>query len=332
MMASRALRQITAEPWAIEPSWLPILAAIAQRNTSADEIEAAKEWTRRDFVAAAGPGAQRLAGGHKALVVNGIAMLPLIGPIFPRANVFTEMSGATSLSILAHDYRTALANKDVRGIMLVIDSPGGQVSGTANFASMIAAGNRQKPTVAHVEGSAASGAYWIASAAGRISIDRTAMLGSIGVAVAIPKQVEPGQDGFITVEVVSSNAPNKRPDAATEEGIAEVRGMLDAVERIFIGDVARGRGVTTAKVVADFGRGGVLIGTAAVGAAMADKVESHQSAMNALQLLIRSPASMQQFGAASQAASNRARLAAFAPSETDRISRNKARLAALRPR
>jgi len=194
------------------------------------------------------------------------------------------MSGATPVSILQNDYRLALQSADVGSIVLVIDSPGGTVSGISAAHDMIAAGAKQKATIAHIAGSAASAAYWIASAATEIAADRTGVVGSIGVVAALSKQVGPDSDGHVDIEIVSSNAPSKRPDPTSEEGVSEIRAMLDALETQFIADVARSRGVTTAKVKADFGRGGVKIGADAKAAGMIDKVTSFDWTMRAAQL------------------------------------------------
>lgn len=283
---SRVFQALTAEPWVIVPSWLPLLAALAQRNHAAPEVQATQDWQKRDFDLMAGPGAQRLAGATRAYAIDGVAIIPVTGPIFPRANMMTEQSGATSLTMLQNDFRAALGNAEIGAIMLLIDSPGGQVSGTSSFADLVATGSKVKPTIAHISGTGASGAYWIATACGEITIDRTAMVGSIGVAVAMAKQVAPDAEGYIEIEVVSSNAPNKRPDATTEDGLAEIRGMLDGVESQFIADVAKGRKVTADKVIADFGAGGVKIGSAAVKAGMADRVQSQDQTLNALRRMV----------------------------------------------
>lgn len=279
---SRALRALTAEPWAIVPSSLVLIAAIAQRNHAAPEIAAAGEWQKRDFEVMAGPGAQRLAGAQRAYIVDGVAVLPVTGPIFPRANMMTEMSGATSISMLQNDYRVALANPDVGAILLLVDSPGGAVSGINSFADTVAAGAKQKKTVAHVTGTAASAAYWIASAASEITSERTGIVGSIGVVVGMAKQVEPDRDGYLDIEIVSSNATNKRPDPTAEDGLAEIRGTLNAIERQFIADVARGRKISVDKVIADFGAGGVKVGSEARSAGMIDKVQGLDVTMAAL--------------------------------------------------
>src|SRR5690606_30919548 len=124
----------------------------------------------------------------------------------------TEISGAVSVGILARDFSEALANPKIRGIVLEIDSPGGEATGINELGKMIAAGARQKPVIAYGGGMVASGAYWLASAAGEIVVDETAMLGSIGVVITARKR--DGSDG--TVEIVSSQSPNKRVDPAKE--------------------------------------------------------------------------------------------------------------------
>lgn len=283
---TRVFQALTAMQWAIDPAWLPLISALAQRNASAPEVEAAVGWVKRDYEAMAGPGAQRLAGAARAYIVDGVAILPITGPIFPRANMMTEMSGATSITMLQNDFRAAMESKEVGAIMLLMDTPGGAVSGVNSFADQVAAGAKKKMIHAHVMGSAASAGYWIVSSASEISLERTGMVGSIGVVSAVPKQVEPDAEGYIEVEIVSSNAPNKRPDPTSEEGAATIRSMLDAIEAEFIADVARGRKTTATKVKSGFKKGGVALGAEAVSLGMADRVQSQDQALAGLRKIV----------------------------------------------
>ncbi|MGA7425850.1 MAG: ATP-dependent Clp protease proteolytic subunit [Rhodoplanes sp.] len=132
---------------------------------------------KRDYQLMAGPGAQRLAGTNRTFLIDGVAILPVTGPIFPRANMMTEYSGATSINTLTDDYRKALDSAEVGAILMLLDSPGGQVSGINAFADIVAAGTKKKYTTAFVAGSAASAAYWIASAASEIAMERTGIIG-----------------------------------------------------------------------------------------------------------------------------------------------------------
>lgn len=283
----RVASALTGEPWAIVPSELHKIAAIVSRHS----IDAGKQngppaYIKRDYEVMAGPSAQRLPGASRAFLIDGVAILPITGPIFPRANMMTEFSGATSISTLTDDYRKALESPDVGAILLMLDSPGGAVSGVNAFADIVSAGKKKKFTTAFVAGAAASAAYWIASAASDIAMERTAMVGSIGVVAAIPAQVSPNADGELWIEIVSSNAPKKRPDPLSEDGRGEVVSMLDAIEAQFIADIARGRAVSVDKVKSEFGQGGVMIGAAAVKAGMADKVQSYDATLAGLRRMV----------------------------------------------
>jgi ClpP class serine protease len=276
-MTTRAFQALTAEPWAIEPSWLPLLAAMAMREQPT--IKPDPTWAAHNIDIYAGPNAKKMEGARYATVTaEGVAMIPVFGPIFPRANMLTEVSGATTAQGLLADYRMALAHPEVGATMVIMDTPGGAVTGIAALADAFWTGRRQKPLAVHVLGNMASAGLWLGSQGSTITIDRTSSIGSLGVLAGMSKQVEPDASGNMAFDIVSSNAPNKRVDPSTEEGTAEIRSMLDAIEEQFINDVARGRGTTVARVKADFGQGGVKVGAAAVAAGMADKVTSFEAA------------------------------------------------------
>ncbi|MBR2689175.1 MAG: S49 family peptidase [Aquamicrobium sp.] len=279
---SRLLKAITAEPWAIYPDYLHRIAAIAQRNLDAPEVRDAGEWQKRDYDMLAGPGAQRLAGAHRAMVSGGVAVIPVMGPIFPRANMMTEYSGATSITMLQNDHQAALASQEVGAIMLLIDSPGGVWAGVDAFATQVAAGAKKKQTMSFISGLGASAAYWIAVSGTEVVADRTALVGSIGVAIATERQVEPDSDGYLQLDIASSNAPAKRPDLGTEDGMNEIKATLDGLEAIFIGHVAASRNVSVDKVKSDFGRGGIKVSGDAKASGMIDRVQSYDAALQGL--------------------------------------------------
>jgi ClpP class serine protease len=128
---------------------------------------------------------------------------------------------------------------------------------------------------------AASAAYWLASQAGEIVIERAASVGSIGVVATVSKQEAAGSDGRRSYEIVSSGAPLKRPDPSTDEGKAAIQEQIDAIEKSFIADVARGRKVSAGVVRSEFGRGGMVSGEAAISAGMADKIGTLESVLSA---------------------------------------------------
>jgi ClpP class serine protease len=265
---------IRSQLWAIDPVWLDGIEAIALRAFEAGSLEALRSDGHAESMAAtlgavAAVG-DRLPGSSFSTARDGAAVVPLFGVIAPRASLLDSSAGGTALDGFMRDLRVAQASQAIERIVMVVDSPGGTVSGLAEAAEAIRAS--AKPITAFVTGQAASAAYWLASSASRIVAERAAVVGNIGVVISQSRQVGPDQSGRIVREVVSSGAPNKRPDADTEEGRAALQAMVDAAEAVFVADVAKGRGVTPATVRNEYGRGAMLIASDALKAGMIDEI------------------------------------------------------------
>ena len=273
---------IAGQPWAIEPAALQTLVEIARRSgvTPADWLQG--RGASGPVARAAGIRADAPAKGRSFELIDGVAVLPIAGPIFPKANLLFDISAATSIETLDRQFRDALADAEATAILLDIDSPGGAITGIDRFAETVFAARGGKPIGAFVGGLAASAAFWIATAADEIVAEPTARLGSVGMVASLLVQEAPNRDGFREFEIVSTGAPNKRPDVRTDDGRATVVEQLDALEAIFIEKVARNRGISAETVRADFGRGGIKIGAAAVRAGMAERLGSFESTLAGL--------------------------------------------------
>jgi len=158
--------------------------------------------------------------------------------------------GNTTYENILSGLALAASDDSVDQVTLNIDSPGGQVDGM--FDVMAALESFPKPVTARAK-NANSAAFGIAAMAQTIEATGPAStFGSIGVAASIYVSDR-------VVDITSTEAPDKRPDASTEEGKAVIRRHLDAIHDLFVDGIARGRGVSTAKVNKDFGRGAVLL-------------------------------------------------------------------------
>jgi ClpP class serine protease len=268
-------------PWLIHPTWLQALYAIADGvDVETAELpggERSEAYRRGETIALERQTGVPLPGTRSVTVRGGVATIGIDGVIIPKASLFSEMSGAVSLRSIARDFNAALDSRDVRAILLAIDSPGGNADFVEEMASMIRAGAQRKPVWAYAGALMASAAYWVGSAADRIVAGRTASLGSIGTVAIVPTGDD---DGY--VEVVSSQSPKKRLDPESEEGRRELQDHVDYLSDIFISQVAENRGVDTQHVLDHFGQGGLLFGEQAVAAGMADGIGSYESTHAAL--------------------------------------------------
>ncbi|KPY34592.1 MULTISPECIES: S49 family peptidase [Pseudomonas syringae group] len=255
----RALELAASQPWLMLPDALDNLLTIADRMGDPGALESKT--------------GIRLENSRTVSVRNGVAIIPVVGPVFRYANLFTEISGATSTQLLATDLQSALDDPNIKSIILNIDSPGGVAAGINELADQIHAGRARKRIVAYVGGTGASAAYWLASAASEIVIDETALLGSIGVVVEAVVEGE-ASSGRKRYQIVSRNAPNKRLDMATEEGRSKVGETVDAMGDVFVAKVARNLGVASDAVPAMGDFGGLRVGAAAVESGLAHRLGS----------------------------------------------------------
>ena len=68
---------------------------------------------------------------------DGVAVIPINGSIFKRGSIWSYYYGGAPLSVLNRVMSAAINDRDVEAILLDIDSPGGQVSGTDAFSDLI---------------------------------------------------------------------------------------------------------------------------------------------------------------------------------------------------
>jgi signal peptide peptidase SppA len=231
-----------------------------------------------DFESVAARMGQPLQEARGVTNHHGTAVINIRGPLFRYSSIWSWLLGGTSVEETAVNLHAALDDPAVNRIVLAINSPGGQVDGINELANMIRAGNQVRPITAYVDGLAASGAYWLASAAGRIVADETAQLGSIGVvATVIDDRAADEKQGVKRYEIVSSQSPLKRTDPGTDEGRAQLQQMVDAMAAVFISKVSKFRGTSDSKVATDFGRGAVVGAREAISVGMADSLGSLES-------------------------------------------------------
>ena len=268
----RTFNALTSMCWAIEPSALESITQILYGDDAS--IEALESRIGRS-----------IDGAESITVRDGVAIVPIQGLIFKNATLFTRIMslifGGTLTDVLATDIQTALDDRQVHSILLNIDSPGGEAAGINELANMVYAARKKKPMMAYIDGLGTSGAYWLASSAESIAIDEAAILGSIGVVMVVPDSRKmDDRIGITRHQFVSSQSPNKRPDPNTEAGKAEFQKVVDDMAKVFVSAVARNRDVSEETVINDFGRGGLLVGRAAVDAGLADRISSFEDVLS----------------------------------------------------
>jgi len=177
---------------------------------------------------------------------GGIAKIPIHGVIMKRVPSAFAFLGieATSTEDTERAIRTAMANPDIKGIELSIDSPGGTIQGVQQLANMINAEKEHKPINAKVSDMAASAAYWIASQATSIEANSAALVGSIGVYRVLVDSSEAAAMNGLKINMLSSGdhkgvgTPGVK---ITDDQLEDEQRIVDGAAMMFKQSIAKGR-------------------------------------------------------------------------------------------
>jgi HK97 family phage prohead protease len=224
----------------------------------------------------------QVGSGSSYSIRNGIACIKVEGVLFRRNDYLTRYLGLTTYETLRRQIGHAVNNPEVKGILLDIDSPGGQSSGCGELADFIYASRLQKPIFAVANDSAFSAAYWIASAATKIYVDRDGGCGSIGCYMLHCDQS--GMDEQRGLSYTYIQAGERKTDGNPHEPLADTAAYalqreVDRVRDSFAFAVARNRNVD-AKDIFDT-EGGVCFAHACV-PLLADTIGSKDDAVQDL--------------------------------------------------
>lgn len=210
----------------------------ARARATADQIQRADVYARAD-------------DEPIARVENSTARIAVTGTLTKRRDFFAMFFGGgnTTYAALQRAVTQAAGDPRVKHIVLDVDSYGGGVDGLFETLDLIHGVRESGKKMTAVVENAQSAAYAIAAATGRIEARGAgATVGSIGTAVSYYLSDH-------VVDLTNSDSPNKRPDLRTEEGRKVVVEYLDQVNDVFVGAIARGRGLDEKTIRQDFGRG-----------------------------------------------------------------------------
>lgn len=262
------LLDVLTSPWAIEPTKLLEIQAIYATHLRGDKIDIAAVEAKL--------GRPLNNEAQRYTIQAGVAIIPLEGVIAKKANLFSKISGGVSTELAARDLRDAMADSAVHSIILLIDSPGGTVDGTQALADIVAAST--KPIVTLANGTMASAAYWIGSAANAAYIaDSTTIVGSIGVVAThtdISKAQE--QEGVKTTEIFAGQYKRIASSYAplSKEGRQTMQDQVDYTYGLMVSAVATYRRVSIDTVLKNMADGRIFIGQQAIDAGLVDGVST----------------------------------------------------------
>lgn len=197
-----------------------------------------------------------------------VALLPLEGEI-THSDEFVET------------VRTAAEDDSVGAVVVRVDSPGGAVAPSQEMYAALRELRRSKPVVASLGSVAASGGYYVASAADVVVASPGTLTGSIGVIMMMPDVS--GLLDKLGIEARILTAGSKKDMGTPFRPLSEeerkiLQGMADQVHAQFIQAVAEGRGLDLerARSVSD---GRIMTGEQAQAAGLVDRLGGLEEAV-----------------------------------------------------
>lgn len=194
-----------------------------------------------------------------------------------QANISPFAAGVSTIGAgLGDRLREAAEDDDVKAVVLRMNSPGGDAFLSEQLWHAVKQLRSKKPVVVSMGDYAASGGYYISSAANRIVAQPNTLTGSIGIFGLFPNFSELVQKVGVNVEVVKTNdfadltisMPYK---PLTNEQRALIQRHVERGYDIFLSRVAEGRHMTKAQVDS-VGQGRVWLGRKAQTLGLVDKL------------------------------------------------------------
>jgi signal peptide peptidase SppA len=212
----------------------------------------------------------RARGGELAMelppiyeVREGVAVVEMSGPLVMGSAGFFRMFGILGYDDLRQGLNEAVAQKDVKSLLLNVSSGGGHASGTEDASAHLKEIDKLKPVVTHTGSMMASAAYWIGSSARRILATKTAEVGSIGCVITHMERSEQMKRDGVKATIIRSG-PYKHAansiEPLSDEAKADLQSKVDDLNGMFEAGVARNLGVPVKTVHEKMGGGRVFLG------------------------------------------------------------------------
>ena len=272
-------------PLLIAPAKLQVIL-VAVRDRLGPDMSAVEVYEGEPPAEMKAPARQASRGDAK-----GIAVIDVMGSLVHRARGMAAESGIASYEAIGAAVEMAAADPSVAGILLRIDSPGGEASGAFELARTVRRAAELKPVHSVIDGMGLSAGYLIASQTRKISLAANSSAGSIGIVMIHLDQSEADKKEGLNFTVLKRGARKadfNPHEPLTEGARAWADKLLDYEYGLFVDAVAAGRGLEADKVRAL--EAGILFGEEAINSGLADGHASYREALEEmLPLTIASP-------------------------------------------
>jgi len=187
-----------------------------------------------------------------------VGVIRISGPIF----------GQCQADEILEQIRYAKEKKEIKGVVLEIDSPGGEASVVEGIYLALLRLREEKPIVASINQRGASGGYYIALASNFIYAKPDSEIGSIGAWTSLPYPEMPSED-------ILPTGPFKDTGMTRQKAV----GQLEMLRQSFLGVVLFHRGEKLKISADELTKAEVYTGIEGLGAGLIDEIGSNFDAI-----------------------------------------------------
>ena len=252
-------QELCSQPWAITESKLSTIVGMLLAKEKGIDVSAG---AKQEIQAAAEERQAKMQSRS-----GKIGLMGIYGTLSHRPSIFSS-GGMTSMEI-RDAAKNLAADEDISEVILDIDSQGGSVFGLPEAAKAIYELRQKKTVTAVVNANAHSAAYFLASQASEIVSTESGYTGSIGV--ILPMVDESEEDANVTY-IKAGEYKSEGYEKPSDDYKEHMQGIVDVFYGQFIDAVARGRGIDSSKVEANFGQGRSFLAAEAVERGMVDRI------------------------------------------------------------
>ena len=220
-------------------------------------------------------------------IKDGIAIIDIHGPLIKRASgFFARFFGIVGMVQIGEVFQKALADPDVKGIFLDVDSPGGSVSGTSDLADIVFSARGVKPVLTFADDQMTSAAQWIGGAAEFVAIaNEPTRIGSVGVVGVHMDIADMAKAQGVKITVFSAGRFKKvgnQFEHLSKDGKEYIQSQFNYLHGLFIDAIVRNTGIPENKLDKDLKEAKVFFASQGIAVGLAHAIMNRKQAMSLL--------------------------------------------------
>jgi protease-4 len=248
----RVLQKVLCDPWCVRyETHAAIRRVLASRLKETETtLQAIAAEYGSGFVSDGsfpkeGPYNTVRADRSKLYVRGNLAVIPVHGVIGSHLSLLETMCGGYDVQYLQSAVHEAHNRADIKKVLFDFNSPGGAVIGVPEAAMMVRNLSKAKQTYSFTSGEMCSAAYWIASQTRRVYATASAIVGSIGVYIALLDETKAMELDGLKLELFKAGAHKGiglPGNPLTDADRAILQSMVDSIYANFTKDIKTMRG------------------------------------------------------------------------------------------